>query len=110
MRSEFDPAAAARELLSGAKAQADDPRVIARATQLERDLLMSGQMRGVKGAARTARVKTKSGLAYVLANLIAITAYSAVLAVILILVRVNYGTSFDAAIDSVQRFFGGEPK
>ena len=105
MRGEFDADACARDLVTQAAPDADDQRVLERAGRLQRDLLMMPFQRGVKGASRRARVATRRGTAYVLANLIAITVYSLVLVAIMILVRVNYDFSFDGLIDDFLSIF-----
>ncbi|MDA1264522.1 MAG: hypothetical protein O2816_05510, partial [Planctomycetota bacterium] len=105
MRGEFDPDACARDLIDGGVPDPDDPRVLERAGRLQRDLLMMPFQRGMRGAGRRARMNTRKGMAYVLANVIAITVYSLVLVAIMILVRVNYGFSFDTVIDSFLDIF-----
>jgi hypothetical protein len=110
MASEFDPAACARDLLAGEQAGPGDARLLERATRLQRDLLMSAHHRGVKGVRRRARAATRSGAAYVLANLIAISIYSLVVLAVMLLVRVQYDTSFDRTLDGIlgvfDRIFG----
>lgn len=99
--SEFDPTACARELLAGERVPPGDTRLLERATRLQRDLLMSAHQRGVKGVRRRARAATRSGAAYVLANLIAISIYTLVVLAVMLLVRVQYGTSFDGTLDGI---------
>jgi len=101
MASEFDSAACTRDLLAGENAGADESRLLERATRLQRDLLMSAHQRGVKGVRRRARAATRTGAAYVLANLIAISVYSLVVLAVLLLVRVQYGTSLDGTLDEI---------
>lgn len=105
MASEFDPTACARELLAGEQDLPGDTRLLERATRLQRDLLMSAHQRGVKGVRRRARAATRSGVAYVLANLIAISIYSLVVLAVMLLVRVEYGTSFDGFMDGILGVF-----
>ena len=105
MASEFDPAACTRELLAGEQVPPGDTRLLERATRLQRDLLMSAHQRGVKGVRRRARAATRSGAAYVLANLIAISIYSLVVLAVMLLVRVQYGTSFDGTLDGILDVF-----
>ncbi|HJM56162.1 MAG TPA: hypothetical protein QF446_02450 [Planctomycetota bacterium] len=107
MASEFDPASCARELLAGEQVPPGDTRLLERATRLQRDLLMSAHQRGVKGVRRRARAATRSGAAYVLANLIAISIYTLVVLAVMLLVRVQYGTSFDGTLDRIIGVFGG---
>jgi hypothetical protein len=66
---------------------------------------MSAHQRGVKGVRRRARAATRSGAAYVLANLIAISIYSLVVLAVMLLVRVQYGTSFDGTLDGILEAF-----
>jgi len=103
--SEFDSAACARELLAGEQVPPGDTRMLERATRLQRDLLMSAHQRGVKGVRRKARAATRTGAAYVLANLIAILIYTLVVLAVMLLVRVEYGTSFDGFIDRILGVF-----
>ena len=99
LRGEFDPQACARELLAAATCAPDEPRLVERASRLQRDLLMMPFQRGLRGAGRRARAATRTGMAYLVANLIAISVYTLVLVAIMLLLRVQYGTSFDGAID-----------
>jgi hypothetical protein len=66
---------------------------------------MSAHQRGVKGVRRKARAATRTGAAYVLANLIAILIYTLVVLAVMLLVRVEYGTSFDGFIDRILGVF-----
>ncbi|HIF40928.1 MAG TPA: hypothetical protein EYQ74_07510 [Planctomycetes bacterium] len=106
LASEFDPAACARELLAGEQVPPGDTRLLERASRLQRDLLMSAHQRGAKGVQRRARAATRSGAAYLLANLIAISIYTLVVLAVMLLVRVQYGTSFDGSLDRVIGIFG----
>ena len=101
LRNEFDADACSRELLAGQTVPADDPRVVERAGRLLRDFLMSGLQRGVKGAGRKVRAQARSGTAYIVANLIAISVYTAIVLVVMVLARLKWGISFDDAIDFV---------
>lgn len=101
IRSEYDADACARELLASANVAPDEPRLVERAGRLQRDLLMMPFQRGMRGAARRARGASRRGMAYLVANLIAISVYTLVLVAIMLLVRVNYDFSFDGAIDRV---------
>ena len=101
LRNEFDADACSRQVLSGGGVSADDPRVVERAGRLLRDFLMSGLQRGVKGAGRKVRARARSGTAYVVANLIAISVYTAIVMVVMVLARLKWRSSFDGAIDVV---------
>jgi hypothetical protein len=104
-RGQFDPDACARDLLGTSSVAADDPRVLERAGRLQRDLLMMSLQRGIKGIHRRARGATRSGVAYLVGNLIAISVYSLVLLAIMVLVRLNYDFSFDRVIDRLFELF-----
>lgn len=99
IRGEFDADACARDVLEGANLSPEEPRLVERAGRLQRDLLMMPFQRGLKGATRRARGASRRGMAYVVANLIAISVYSLVLVAIMLLVRVNYDFSFDGTLD-----------
>lgn len=101
LRGEFDPDAAARELTQGAQAGADDPRLVERSARLLRDFLMTSLQRGVSGAGRRARQAARSGLAMVLAQVLALGVYTLVIFVIVLLSRVRWGFSVDRLLDSV---------
>ncbi len=101
VRSEFDADACAREVLACVTVPSDDPRMVERAGRLLRDFLMASLQRGLQGASRKARAQAKSGTAYVLANLIAILIYTGILAVIMVLARLKWNTSFDALFDFI---------
>jgi hypothetical protein len=102
MQQEFDADACAREVLSSAgKFSLDDPRVIERSGRLLRDFLMSSLQRGVQGANRKIRSSARSGSAYLMANAIGILVYTAIVLVVMLLLRLKWGTSFDAMFDTV---------
>lgn len=101
VRGEFDPDAAAKDLVRGAQVTEDDPRLVERSGRLLRDFLMSSMQRGVQGAGRRARNAARSGLAMILAQGLAILAYTLVLFVIALLTRVKWGYSVDGLLDSV---------
>jgi|LWDU01.1.fsa_nt_gi hypothetical protein len=97
--NEFNADACAREVLAGVQLAADDPRLMERSGRLLRDFLMSSLQRGVQGASRKARAQARSGTAYLVANIVAIGVYSAILLVIMVLVRVKWQFSFDHFLD-----------
>ncbi|MCB9916198.1 MAG: hypothetical protein H6828_13805 [Planctomycetes bacterium] len=105
VRGDFDADACAREVLAGTNLAADDPRLVERSGRLLRDFLMSSLQRGVKGASRKVRAQVKSGTAYVVANVIAIGVYTAIVLVVMVLLRLK-GISFDELFDLV---LGKEP-
>jgi hypothetical protein len=100
-RSEFDPDACSRELLAEGALDAADRRVLDRCALLLRDLLMAPLLRGASGAGRRARGAARSGLAFVIAQVLALAVYSLILAALMVLVRVRWDVSFDGWIDAL---------
>lgn len=96
---EWDASAAARAILASSPGGAADPKFLARAARLERDLLMSSYQRGVKGASRKVRGAAKNTTAFFVANVIAIGVYSAIILALLILARVSYEWDLNGIID-----------
>ncbi len=101
VRGEFDPLAAAQELVRSSPVPEDDPRLAERSARLLRDFLMSSMQRGARGAGRKARNVARTGLAMILAQGLAILAYTLVLFVIALLTRVKWGFSLDRLLDGV---------
>jgi len=102
LRQDFDADACAREILSSTERfTVDDPRVIERSGRLLRDFLMSSLQRGVKGASRKMRSQAVSGSAFLMANVIGILIYTAIVLVVMVLARFKWQTSFDALFDSL---------
>ena len=100
MRGEFDADTCARELHASSGIELDDPRLLERAGRLERDLLMMPLQTGVRSAGRRARRAARGGLAYVVAQFVAIGVYTLILLAIVLLVRVKYDYSLDEMLDS----------
>ncbi len=102
---EFDADACADEILENVGDQVDtSSELLARAGGLQRDFLMMSLQTGARGAVRNAKRKGKGFLAYLVANLVAISAYSLILAALAILLRQKYDWSYDGAIDGLIRF------
>lgn len=99
VRQEWDADAAARDILAASAAGTSDPKFVERAGRLERDLLMSSFQSGVKGASRRARGAARSTTAFLLANVIAIVCYSAIILALAILARIKYEWTLDGIID-----------
>jgi len=99
--SRFEADTCSREILSETRFDADDPRLVDRCGALLRDLLMAPLLRGTAGAGRRARGAAKNGVAFLLAQLIAIAVYSLLIAVLLILLRANWDVSLDGLIDGL---------
>jgi hypothetical protein len=99
LAQEWDADAAARAILASSAGAMADPKFMARAARLERDLLMSSYQRGVKGASRRVRGAAKNSTAFFVANVVAISAYSAIILALLILARVSYDWDLNGIID-----------
>src|SRR5690606_5569118 len=76
VRNEFDADAAARDLSQGAQASEADPRLVERSARLLRDFLMASFQRGVQGAGRRVRNATRTGVAMIVAQLVAVGVYT----------------------------------
>jgi len=98
----FDADACAAEILEqvGPKV-GQSSELLARAGGLERDFLMHSLQTGARGVTRKVRRATRGFMALMVANLVAIAAYSLVVGAILILLRHLYKWSYDGAIDRV---------
>ena len=68
---------------------------------------MSAFQRGVRGAARKARGAARGGSAFVVANLVAVSVYSLLVAALAVLVRARYDWSLDSSIDGLLDLVGG---
>ncbi|QDV07580.1 hypothetical protein Poly30_31060 [Planctomycetes bacterium Poly30] len=99
MQNEWDADACAREILAASGGDLTNPKLLERAGRLERDLVMASFQRGIRGASRRARGAARSGAAFFVANVVAISVYSAIILALLILARVNYEWSLDGIID-----------
>lgn len=106
IRGEFKSDAAAEDVIAASNAGADHPKVLERAGRLERDLMMMPLQSGVRGAGRGARRAVKGGSAFLLANLLALSAYTLIVLVIAFLLRWQRGTSFDTIIDNIKEGLG----
>ncbi|MBL6721136.1 MAG: hypothetical protein ISQ08_06965 [Planctomycetes bacterium] len=105
LRGEWDPDAAAREILQGTDPEA--AALLERASRVQRDLLMSAFQRGMRGAARKARGAARGGSAFVVANVVAVSVYSLLVAALAVLLRARYGWSLDGGIDGLLELVGG---
>ncbi|MDF1836395.1 MAG: hypothetical protein P1V35_00875 [Planctomycetota bacterium] len=102
---EFDADACADEILEDVGDRVhSSSELLARAGGLQRDFLMMSLQTGARGAIRKAKRQGKGFLAYLFANVVAITAYSLILAAMAILLRQQNGVSYDNAIDGLVRF------
>jgi len=92
--------ACADEVLASAGDAATDARVTDRAGRLLRDFLMAPMQRGLRGAARRGRERTRSLFAYVLVQAFVFAIFSLIVTAILVLLR-NQGHSLDGWADWV---------
>ena len=106
IRGEFKADAAAEDLIAASADHLESPKVLERAGRLERDLVMMPLQSGVRGAGRGARRAARGGSAFLVANLLALTAYTLIIVSIAFLLRAQKGTSFDGMIDSVLESLG----
>lgn len=97
-RLEVDRCAA--ELVALRQGSADDPRVLERAGRLLRDFLMAPLMTGVRGASRRAKRAAQGGLAFVIAQGLALLVFLLIGLVALLLLRIK-DVSIDALLDRV---------
>lgn len=100
IRGEFDPDACALDMLASTGIETSDPRLLERAGRLERDLLMMPLQTGVRSAGRKARRAARGGLAYIIAQFVAVGIYTLILIAIVLLLRVKNDYSLDAMLDS----------
>ena len=75
--------------------------MLERSGRLLRDLLMAPYQRGMKGAGRRARGAARSGLAFLLAQLIVLLVFTALIGVVLLVVRLRWGWSLDGFLDGL---------
>ncbi|MEW6072240.1 MAG: hypothetical protein AB1726_06530 [Planctomycetota bacterium] len=95
---EFDADACARDILARSDPPADDPRVVERAGRLLRDFLMMPLQTGVRGAGRRARQRVRGGLAFLIAQGLALLAFCVLAAIALAVARWQ-GASIDRLLD-----------
>jgi len=107
VRGEFEPDACAREILAAGDLAPDDPQLVQRSGRLLRDLLMAPRQRGVRGAGLRARRAARTGLAYLISQLVVIAIFSLIVLAALFAVRVRWGWSVDAFLDGIRAMFGG---
>ncbi|MEZ6017324.1 MAG: hypothetical protein R3F49_19580 [Planctomycetota bacterium] len=105
VKGEWDADACAREVLDYVDVAQEDPRLLERAGRLQRDLVMASFQRGMRKAVRGARGAARQGSAFLIANLVALGAYSLILVAIAVLLRVRWDWSFDQLIDRAMSAF-----
>lgn len=92
---EFDADACAAEILEAGGFEAGDARLVERSARLQRDLVMTPLSRS---AGRKVRRAARGGLAFLVAQLLAIGVYSLLVAIALVLLRLQ-GVAFDPLLD-----------
>jgi hypothetical protein len=107
VRGEFEPDAAARDLLANTQGPSGDPRLRERTARLMRDLVMAPAQRGLRGAGRSARRATRHGLAWLVSQLVVASIFFLMAVVALFVIRARWGWSVDAALDGIRDAFGG---
>ncbi len=105
MEGDFDVDACADDIL-GSASEGDELQVLERSGRLMRDFLMASAMRGMHGASRGARKKARNGIAFLLAQVIALLVYSLIIGLSMLFMRIN-GTSFDGFFDGILGRSGG---
>ncbi len=108
LRSEFEPDSCARDLLASSNVPAGDPRLLERATRLQRDLIMSPLQRGLRGQARRVRSAASNWFAMALTQLLVLVVFMALFGVALFIVRVRWQWSVDAYLDRLAALLRGE--
>ena len=96
----FEPDRCAAEVLAAAASNRDDQQLRERSGRLLRDFLMAGLMKGVQGTRRRARQAARGGLAFVVAQALALGVYSLIVLVAMLFLRLR-GVGFDAFLDRI---------
>lgn len=100
LAEKFDPDACARELLARPLGPEAEQRLLERSGTLLRDFLMAALLAGAAGAARRLRQSSRSLVAFVLTQLLALVVFAALVGAALLLMR-SKGTSIDAFLDRI---------
>lgn len=98
LEERFDPDRAAGELLPQVLALEVERRLLERSGTLLRDLLMAPLLSGVRGQRRRLRAAARSGLAFLVAQVLALLALALILAAGMLVLR-SKGVSFDGLLD-----------
>lgn len=106
-RGEFDANACTRDVLRVSHFPESDPRLVERCSRLERDLIMSPLQAGARGASRRAKRAAKGGLAFLVAQLAVMLVFTAILAVMLLVARIQWDFSVDALLDGFRALIPG---
>ena len=98
LSGEFDADACARDILGRSEVPPDDHRVLERAGRLLRDFLMAPYQSGARGAGRRARQRARGGIAYLVAQGMALLIFFLLGAIALVVARFK-GASIDQILD-----------
>jgi len=105
MRSEFDPDAAARDILAAARGL-DEQRLGDRTARLQRDLIMSPLATNSRGATRKLRGAAQSMAAMVISQFVVLSISLLLVLVAQFVARVRLGWSLDEFFDRLRNVFG----
>jgi hypothetical protein len=105
MRSEFDPDAAAREILASVRGL-DDQRLGERSARLQRDLIMAPLAASSRGATRKLRGAAQSMAAMVISQFVVLSVSLLLVLVAQFVARVRLGWSLDEFFDRLRNVFG----
>ena len=105
MRGEFDPDAAARDILAAVRGL-DDQRVGERTARLQRDLIMSPLAASSRGATRKLRGAAQSMAAMVISQFVVLSVSLLLVLVAQFVARVRLGWSLDEFFDRLRNVFG----
>lgn len=105
MRSEFDPDAAARDILAAARGL-DDQRLGERSARLQRDLIMAPLAASSRGATRKLRGAAQSMAAMVISQFVVLSISLLLVLVAQFVARVRLGWSLDEFFDRLRNVFG----
>jgi hypothetical protein len=98
----FDPDLCAREILAASGVEAGDPRLVERSGRLLRDFLMAPVLAGARGASRRMRRAARGGMAFVVAQGLALAVFALLVLAALLLLRIR-GVSLDGLLDRILR-------
>jgi hypothetical protein len=98
LEERFEPDRAAGELLPGVLAPEVERRLLERSGTLLRDFLMAPLLSGIQGQRRRLRGAARSGLAFLVVQVLALLALALILAACMLVLR-SKGVSFDALLD-----------
>lgn len=110
-RGVFDPDACAADLVTAEPDGVVAERVLDRSGRLLRDLVMQPLLRGVDGAKRAVRGAARTGLAYLVTQVLVTLVFMALFLAVLLVVRLRWGWSVDGMLDGLlERLPGAGPE